>query len=58
MSLTPQVKGMIFDHLEEVCVATEAKKAAEDIQIVEMRTDTADRSWIDNTLKALGCEMP
>jgi hypothetical protein len=47
-----------FDHLEEVCVATEAKKAAEDIQIVEMRTDTADRSWVDNTLQALGCEMP
>ena len=47
-----------FDHLEAVCVATEAKKAAEDIQIVEMRNDTADRSWVDNTLRTLGCEMP
>lgn len=47
-----------FDQLEAVCQASEAKKAAEDKSLAEIEAGTHDRSWVDETLRELGCEMP
>ena len=42
--------------LADVLNATEAKHAAEEKQIAQIRAGTSDRAWIDATLKRLGCE--
>ena len=47
-----------FAELETVCAASEAKLAAEEQQMAEIEAGTLDRSWVDETLKELGCEMP
>jgi regulator of RNase E activity RraA len=44
------------DQLATVLAAAKAKSAAEHKQIRELRAGTSDRSWIDATLKRLGCE--
>ena len=46
------------DAVPEVCKASEAKKAAEEIQMAEIEAGTSDRSWVDETLRRLGCELP
>jgi regulator of RNase E activity RraA len=47
-----------FDQLEAVCAAAQAKKAAEDRTMADIEAGTSDRSWVDETLQRLGCEMP
>lgn len=51
------VLSVPYDHLEAVCKASEAKKAAEDKQMAEIEAGTVDRSWVDDTLRKLGCDM-
>jgi RraA family protein len=51
------VLAVPFDHLEAVCQAGEAKKAAEDEQMAQIEAGTSDRAWVDQTLARLGCEM-
>jgi RraA family protein len=46
-----------FDDMEAVCSASEGKLAAEDKQMAEIEAGTLDRSWVDETLRKLGCEM-
>jgi RraA family protein len=46
-----------FDHLETVCSASEGKLAAEEEQMRQIEAGTLDRSWVDETLRRLGCEM-
>jgi regulator of RNase E activity RraA len=43
--------------MADVLKATEAKNAAEEKQMAEIKAGTSDRSWIDATLKRLGCTM-
>lgn len=45
------------DHVEAVCTASEAKKAAEDKAMVDIEAGKSDRAWVDETLERLGCEM-
>ena len=45
-----------FDDAEKVLAATEAKQAAEQKQMAQIEAGTVDRSWVDATLKRLGCE--
>ena len=47
-----------YDAAAEICAAAEAKKAAEDMQMAEITAGHHDRSWVDETLKKLGCEFP
>jgi regulator of RNase E activity RraA len=47
-----------FDHTAVVLKATQAKQAAETKQMAEIVDGSVDRSWVDATLKRLGCEMP
>jgi regulator of RNase E activity RraA len=42
---------------EEVLMKAKAKHDAEDRQMAATRTGTSDRSWVDATLKKLGCEI-
>ena len=46
-----------FDQLAAVLKATTAKHAAEGKQMAEIAAGSSDRSWIDATLKRLGCEI-
>jgi regulator of RNase E activity RraA len=47
-----------FDQVEEVYQAAAAKKMAEDKTLAELRAGgSMDRSWVDNTLKQLGCKL-
>jgi RraA family protein len=46
-----------FDQLATVLRATQAKHAAELKQLAEIAAGTSDRSWVDATLKRLGCEI-
>ena len=46
-----------FDHVETVLAATKAKHAAENKQMAEIEAGTSDRSWVDVTLKKLGCDF-
>ena len=46
-----------FAHAAAVLEATEAKQAAEVKQMAELKAGTSDRSWVDATLKRLGCEI-
>ncbi|MBS1303375.1 RraA family protein [Loktanella sp. SALINAS62] len=45
------------DDAEAVLAATEAKQNAEQKDIAAIRSGTIDRSWVDETLKARGCEF-
>ena len=47
-----------FQEAEGVCAASEAKKAAEDEMMVQIRAGTSDRAWVDESLRRLGCQMP
>jgi regulator of RNase E activity RraA len=40
-----------------VLAATEAKNAAEVVQLAEIKAGTHDRSWVDASLKRLGCSF-
>ena len=51
------VLAVPFEHLDAVCQASEAKKAAEDQQMADFEAGTADRSWVDQALRAGGCQM-
>ncbi|WP_287786837.1 RraA family protein [Acidiphilium sp.] len=45
-----------FDHAEAVCAAAAAKQAAEDKILAAIRAGHGqDRTWVDETLKRLGC---
>lgn len=46
-----------YDQMEAVCVASESKLAAEEKQMADIEAGTLDRSWVDESLKKLGCEM-
>jgi regulator of RNase E activity RraA len=46
-----------FAAVESVLAATLKKKAAEEQQMAEIEAGTIDRSWIDATLKRLGCHF-
>ncbi len=44
-----------FAAMADVLRATEAKNAAEEKQMAEIKAGTSDRGWIDASLKRLGC---
>jgi regulator of RNase E activity RraA len=44
-----------YGAIADVLRATEAKNAAEDKQMAEIKAGSSDRSWIDASLKRLGC---
>jgi regulator of RNase E activity RraA len=44
-----------FAQCAEVLAATEAKQAAEVKTLADIAAGTLDRSWVDATLKRLGC---
>jgi RraA family protein len=46
-----------FDQTEAVLAATKAKHAAELKQMADIEAGRSDRSWVDATLKKLGCEF-
>ena len=46
-----------FAGVESVLAAAEAKQKAEAKQLADIAARTSDRSWIDATLKRLGCEI-
>lgn len=41
----------------EILRATQAKQAAEQVQMAEIEAGTLDRDWVDAALKAKGCEF-
>ncbi len=47
-----------YDEAENVCAASEAKQAAEAVQMAEIEAGTLDRSWVDEALERLGCKFP
>lgn len=46
-----------YAQVAAVLAATEAKQAAEVKQMADIKAGRSDRSWIDATLKRLGCEI-
>jgi regulator of RNase E activity RraA len=46
-----------FDQVETVLKAAAAKQAAEVEQMKAFKAGTSDRSWVDASLKRLGCEV-
>ncbi len=46
-----------YVQLATVLAATEAKQAAETKQMADIMAGRSDRSWVDATLKRLGCEL-
>ena len=46
-----------YAQVATVLAATQAKQAAETQTMAEIAAGTSDRSWIDATLKRLGCEI-
>lgn len=46
-----------FDDVEAVYKAANAKQQAEAKQIAAINAGTSDRSWVDASLKRLGCEI-
>ena len=46
-----------FDQTAAVLAAASAKHAAEHKQLAEIAAGTSNRSWVDATLKRLGCEI-
>jgi regulator of RNase E activity RraA len=51
------VQCVPFDHAPAVLKATQAKHAAETKQMADIAAAKDDRSWVDTTLKRLGCEV-
>lgn len=43
---------------EEILKKTQAKQSAETAQMAAIEAGTNDRSWVDATLRRLGCEIP
>lgn len=43
---------------EDILRKTQAKQAAETAQMAAIEAGTNDRSWVDETLRRLGCENP
>ncbi|WP_210259382.1 RraA family protein [Agrobacterium sp. a22-2] len=43
---------------EEILKKTQAKQSAEMAQMTAIEAGTNDRSWVDATLRRLGCEIP
>jgi regulator of RNase E activity RraA len=52
------VLAVPFDHAEDVYTRTVAKQEAETKQMAAIEAGTNDRSWVDATLRRLGCELP
>ncbi len=52
------VLAVPFDDCAAVLAAALAKKAAEEKQMAAILAGTVDRSWVDASLKRLGCDMP
>lgn len=52
------VLAVAFDDCRAVIEAAEAKQSAEVKQMAAIETGTLDRSWVDASLRRLGCEMP
>ena len=50
--------GVPFAEAENICTVAEAKNAAEHVLMAEIETGTLDRSWVDEALNRLGCELP
>jgi regulator of RNase E activity RraA len=48
--------AVAIDEAEAILAATRAKHAAEEKQMAAIEAGTADRSWVDASLKRLGCE--
>ena len=47
-----------FDAVEAICAAAKAKQAAEEATLAGMRAGRAqDRTWVDATLRRLGCNL-
>ncbi|WP_210402047.1 RraA family protein [Pseudotabrizicola formosa] len=52
------VLAVPFAQAEAILRKTEAKQAAESAQMAAIVAGTNDRSWVDATLRRLGCEIP
>lgn len=52
---TDGVLSVPFDQAAAILEATKAKHAAEETQMASMRDGTADRAWVDASLRRLGC---
>lgn len=52
------VLAVAIDDCRAVIEAAEAKQAAETKQMAAIEAGTLDRSWVDASLRRLGCEMP
>lgn len=50
------VLAVPFDETETVLAAARRKQAAEQAQMQRIEAGTEDRSWVDEALKAAGCE--
>lgn len=50
--------AVAIDEAETILAATRAKHAAEEKQMAAIEAGTVDRSWVDASLKRLGCEGP
>lgn len=46
-----------FDQVDAVREAAAAKQAAEAVQMAEILAGASDRSWVEATLRRLGCDM-
>ncbi|MCB1741901.1 MAG: RraA family protein [Gammaproteobacteria bacterium] len=45
-----------YEEVESVCAASEAKLRSEEQTMHAIQADSLDRSWVDETLRRLGCE--
>ena len=45
-----------YDATDTVLKATQAKKKAEEETVAQIEAGTSDRSWVDETLRRLGCQ--
>jgi len=52
------VLAVAIDDCRAVIEAAEAKQSAETKQMAAIEAGTLDRSWVDASLRRLGCEMP
>jgi RraA family protein len=52
------VVGVPMDAAEAVLARTRSKQDAETRQMAAIENGTNDRSWVDESLKRLGCSMP
>ena len=52
------VVSVPFDTAEDVLASTIAKHAAEQKQMAAIAAGSNDRSWVDATLRRLGCALP